>query len=395
METTQTVKNAGLRLWTIQQQQRTQLCIGLDPHFSPDGPFNHEFYRSFAKDDPHGISEIFRQLVKVHNLMNHSSGWLKRLDFQVSFFTGLINYFFDVIDESWRSGIRLYKPNSAFYELFADFGSIVLQLLVRRIRALAASYKEEAFIILDAKRGDIDSTQLQYYTAYLLAEEIFPGMNLGDVFGFDTMTVTTWMGRDVLTPGLPFFRNGKGAIVVTRSSNPSGTMLQDTYVDVNSEVILSKKQEPFRLLQEDFFALCDMLGRRPMEHEVMLYETERFSEVHELNNDNVSPLFSVMGSTVAMDDSFRIIRPRGIALVPGFGTQKGTFANIMRLLVTEGPLMGHLGILASSRDHNFPWRCDCGSGNPKNLKSELATAIESFRKNEKEAYAGTGLYPFS
>jgi len=211
------------------------------------------------------------------------------------------------------------------------------------------------------------------------------------------MTVTTWMGDDVLTPGLPFFKDGKGAIVVTRTSNPSGTSLQDLVISPNGSVELSEKQTQFALREGDLKLLGDSLeGGKPTTHEAMLYLTELFSEQHGLNEQGVSPLFSVMGSTVKMTDSFRKLRPNGIALVPGFGAQGGKFANVMPLLVNGGKLAGHLGILSSSRDHNFPWTKKAGgSGDPKQLKAEMARAIDTFREKETEAYTAAGAtYPF-
>ena len=42
--------NAGERLWRIQKTQRTGLCVGLDPHYTPDGAWDTQLYQSFAKD---------------------------------------------------------------------------------------------------------------------------------------------------------------------------------------------------------------------------------------------------------------------------------------------------------------------------------------------------------
>lgn len=240
------------------------------------------------------------------------------------------------------------------------------------------------------------STQTPYYQAYLSRrdEEVFPGLN--GSFDFDAMTVTTWMGEDVLTPGLPYFRAGKGAIVVTRSSNPSGTTMQDLYVGNNSDVLLSEKQMEFRLDEDEQQYLTSILGRCATANEVMLYQTELFCTQNELGSDGVNPIFSVMGSTVKMDNSFRRIRGQGaIALVPGFGAQGGNFENIMPLAVKEGPLRGHVGVLSSSRDHNYPWMDKSGKGDPKKLESEMARAISNFRRLEHEAYAKADVdYPF-
>jgi hypothetical protein len=128
----------------------------------------------------------------------------------------------------------------------------------------------------------------------------------------------------------------------------------------------------------------------------MLYKTEKFCLDNELYQQGISPIFSVMGATVKMLDSFRKIRPGAIALVPGFGAQGGGFAHIEPLLMREGPLAGHWGILSSSREHNYPWMKKYGgSGNPKDLKVEMERVITKFRNDEKQAYAAARIdYPF-
>jgi orotidine 5'-phosphate decarboxylase subfamily 2 len=360
------LEHAGLRLWEIQRRQATGLCVGLDPHYDPETELNEGMYSEFASDEA-------RTLIG-----------LPSRDRTSTFISGVTGYYLRVIRSAWSCGIRVFKPQAAFYERFTPYGMTILQALCRVVRDAAGKSGEDAFLILDAKRGDIDSTQAPYYWAYLAGPttEVFPGAS--GVFGFDATTVTTWMGSDVLVPGLPFFRQGKAAIVVTRSSNPSGATLQDQELGSSSPNLPAVD------------ALTALLGRRPLAHELMLYDTEEFSERHGLNVGGVSPLFSVMGSTVRMSDSFRKIRPNGIALVPGFGAQGGRFENVMPLLVNEGPLKGHIGILSSSRDHNFPWMKRAGgSGDPSQLEPEMQRAIDGFRVAEKRAYEGAGAeYPF-
>lgn len=391
--------NAGHRLWNVQKSQGTGLCVGLDPHTYPvaDQP---EFYSQFV-NWPGGseAQQLFAKSLQVINQcpLTRRSGANRAS----TFLGGLVAYYLAVIEAAWAAGIRLFKPQAAFYEVFEPFGDLVLEILLKRLEDLTSRTHEMVIIVLyrikDAKRGDIDSTQEPYYRAILSdanSAEIYPGMSGRQ--GFNTMTVTTWMGIDVLTPGLALFRQGHGAIVVTRSSNPSGCTLQDVLVEPNMEVKLSAKQEPFRYTAEHEAEIMDIIGRQPMAHEVMLWQTEKFSRDNELNQDGVSPLFSVMGSTVEMLPSFRQLRSGGIALVPGFGEQGGAFANIMPLRIQEGPLAGHLGILSSSRAHNFPWMKKYGGGgDPAQLGGEMRRMIDQFRADEKAAYAAAGLnYPF-
>lgn len=398
METITTTLNAGLRLGTIQKQQKTGLCVGLDPHYDPASALNAEFYLQFVSES-YGHLDLFVDLLRRVNTHYQKNPLSKEdLEQTARFLTGLTVYFEDLIDACWDAGIRVFKPQAAFYERL-PFGMLILEMFCAHIRQHGEKSNEKTFIILDAKRGDIDSTQAPYYEAYLsdIQDEEIPG--IGGRFGFDTMTVTTWMGEDVLTPGLPYFENGKGAIVVTRSSNPSGTTLQDAYLVTNPNLPLSEKQESFRLSERDWenAATISFFGRKPTVHEVMLYLTEKFSEKHGLNQEGVSPIFSVIGSTIKMTDSFRLLRPYAIPLIPGFGAQGGKFENIMPLVIQDGPLAGHIGILSSSRDHNYAWAKKAGgSGDVKNLRDDTLAAIKRFREAEKQAYETAGAYyPFS
>ena len=390
-------KNAGLRLWEAQMAQGTGLCVGLDPHVDPgNGKLGSNFYTGYGRDVDQtrfsDLQERFGEAAKTLRLQ----GLLGCCVPVASLIAGVTTYFLDVIDAAWACGIRVFKPQAAFYEQFLPFGSLMLHLLCEHLRLLGLG-SGEVILIYDAKRGDIATTQAPYYAAYLTepGDDVVSGLT--GQYGFDAMTVTTWMGDDVLTPGLPFFKNGKGAIIVTRTSNPSGTTLQDALIDPNPLLLLSTKQQPFQLTAALVRELTTLLHRRPTVCEAMMHQTTRFSAQHGLDQDGVSPLFSVIGATTRMDDAYRLLRPNGIALVPGFGAQKGQFANVMPLHVPEGPLNGHLGILSSSRAHNFPWMTEYGGdGNPLHLKAEMERAIAQFRKDERMAYETANLfYPFN
>lgn len=386
--------NAGLRLWETQKAQGTGLCVGADPHFEWDGELNEGFYMRFS--DP-GLKTHYEDIL---NICNGDKILLGKRPINAEraaiFCSGVTGYFIKVMEAAWACGIRLNKPQSAFYERFNPLGPIVESIICRTLDSLANNSASIHFKVLDAKRGDLDLTQEPYYAAYLTSanEDTCPG--IPGQCGFDTMTVTTWMGENVILPGLPYFKKGNGAIVVTRSSNASGTTFQDMYVIPNDDVELSDAQKPFRFTWDDHAELCNLLGRNPMAHEVMLFNTERFSRENGLNTDCVSPIFSVMGSTVKMLPSFRMLRPGGIALIPGFEGQKGKMVNIIPLYVFEGALRGHLGVLSSSRGHNYPWQKKFeGSGRVEDLPFEMERMIDKFRKSEKQAYEDAGLwYPY-
>lgn len=387
--------NAGLRLWQVQKLQGTGLCVGVDPHLEPNGLLNEQFYGQFSEP---GLKACFEEILHICNRKDLLFGvkpiWAAKA---AIFLSGVVGYFMKVIDAGWRCGIRVYKVQSAFFERFDPLGPIMKSVICRHIDSLARSNGSSIFKVLDAKRGDLDLTQEPYFAVNLTSpnDEVCPG--IPGQYGFDTMTITTWMGENVIVPGKKYFEQGNGAIVVTRTSNPSGTTLQDVLVLPNPEVELSAKQEPFRYTEEIHNQIADIIGSQAvMAHELMLFLTEKFSREQGLNENGVSPIFSVMGPTVKMLPSFRKIRPGGIALLPGYGGQQGEEKNVIPLYVPEGPLKGHIGIKSSSRNHNYPWMTKFGgSGKVEDLDSEMARVISLFRVNERQAYEEAGLdYPF-
>ena len=84
--------------------------------------------------------------------------------------------------------------------------------------------------------------------------------------------------------------------------------------------------------------------------------------------------------------------------MPGFGRQQAVFGDVMPIAVRGEPeaIKGHLGIESSSQAHNYAWMTEYGgSGDPSNLERDLEKAIDTFREQEKAAYAEAGVeWPF-
>ena len=117
----------------------------------------------------------------------------------------------DIID-STITFCPVYKPNMAFYERFGSKGYAIMERIVDYIDG-------RAITIADGKRGDIGNTTIQY------AKAIF------DTIGFDSITVSPYMGTDSIKP---FIANkSKGAFVLCLTSNPSSIDLQ--YLNMNSK----------------------------------------------------------------------------------------------------------------------------------------------------------------
>lgn len=113
------------------------------------------------------------------------------------------------IVDATRDLVCAYKPNLAFYEAFGIDGFKALRDTVRHIRKVAP----DVVIIGDGKRNDIPSTARAY------AKAMF------EVWDFDAATVNPYLGRDSVEPFLAY--EGRGAIVLCRTSNPGARDLQD------------------------------------------------------------------------------------------------------------------------------------------------------------------------
>jgi orotidine-5'-phosphate decarboxylase len=103
----------------------------------------------------------------------------------------------------------IVKPQSAFFEAFGAEGLSALRYV------LAKASESGLLTILDAKRGDISSTMSAY------------GRAAFDVMRADALTVTPYMGFDVIEPLLPWLTTGRGVYVVWVSSNASGRVVQE------------------------------------------------------------------------------------------------------------------------------------------------------------------------
>ena len=153
-------------------------------------------------------------------------------------------------------------------------------------------------IIGDAKRGDIGNTAKQY------AASIFGH------FGFDSVTLSPYMGEDSI---MPFLNNEeKGVFILCRTSNPSAKTFQS--LNFHDEV----------KLYEQVAKWADSLNV----------------------NDNVG---LVVGAT-APEELIKVRRlaPSLPILIPGIGAQGGDLVSCIK----EGNKSG-IGILNISRDISF------------------------------------------
>ncbi|HEX2494995.1 MAG TPA: orotidine-5'-phosphate decarboxylase [Steroidobacter sp.] len=108
--------------------------------------------------------------------------------------------------------ISILKPQSAFFERFGSAGVRALEELT------ALARRREVLVLLDGKRGDIDTTGAAY------AEGCFSATTTLRV---DAVTTHPYLGLGALDPFFDIaLRSEGGVFVVVRSSNPEGRELQ-------------------------------------------------------------------------------------------------------------------------------------------------------------------------
>jgi orotidine-5'-phosphate decarboxylase len=258
------------------RQLRHPLCVGLDPHL----PL---------------IPPLFRQ------------GTMTRSDPQTS---AAVKTFVLAVLDRVAGRVGIVKPQIAFFEQLGWRGVQVLEQVVQEARARGL------LVLLDAKRGDIDSTA-QAYATYLDVEGAVP---------VDAMTVNPYLGRDTL---LPFIEtaavHGRGVFVLTKTSNPGSADYQDRMVD---------GQPLFEVVAQSLAELAmEITGPRT----------------------GWSSLGVVVGATYpAQSRRIREILPNALFLVPGYGAQGGAAQQAVDGFVPgpDGRLEG--GIVSSSRGILFP-----------------------------------------
>ncbi len=178
-----------------------------------------------------------------------------------------------------------YKINTAFYECQGIRGWESLQRTVEYI-------PKDNFTIADAKRGDIGNTSTYYAKTFY------------DTYGFDSVTVAPYMGRDSVEPFLAF--QEKWAIVLGLTSNAGS---QDFQMQPSGD----------GHLYETVIRTCASWG----------------------TPDN---MMFVIGATQA--DSVAAIRkivPDHFFLVPGVGAQGGSLKDI-----SEKGMNGDVGLLVNA-----------------------------------------------
>jgi len=121
---------------------------------------------------------------------------------------GVTRFCLDII-EATHPYVAAFKPNLGFFTALGRPGLEVLWTVRQSIPSGIP-------VILDCKVGDVGETARAYAHAWF-AE-----------FGFDAITVSPFLGEDAVTPFFEY--EGKGVIVLCKTSNPGSGDFQDLSV---------------------------------------------------------------------------------------------------------------------------------------------------------------------
>jgi len=211
-----------------------------------------------------------------------------------------------------------YKIQIAYYEAEGLSGLNAYKRTLEYIR------EKNIPVIADIKRGDIAKTAEMYAKAHFSGE-----------FEADCITINPYMGIDTLEPYYDYLKNGKGIFVLLKTSNPGSGAIQNIKSENNETV---------------YEILATLLEK----------EGERFA----LKN-GYSPIGAVVGCThVDEGKKLRKMMPRTFFLVPGYGAQGGTAADVSEYLND-----GNGGVVNSSRGILLAYKRD----NPDNLAFDEAS----------------------
>lgn len=214
------------------------------------------------------------------------------------------------------------KPQAAYYE---NLGWQGMEMLERTIR-----YAKEKglFVIADIKRGDISSTATAYAEGWLSGAPIE-----GQVFksfDADCVTLNGYMGSDSIKPFLEAAKGeDKCAFVLVKTSNPGSGELQDVKA-------------------ADGRTIYEVMGEL---NEQIAAGTE--------GKYGFTMAGAVTGATYPQQiQDLRTRLPHTFFLVPGYGAQGGTAADVKYAFNEKG----HGAIVNSSRGIMCAWKKTGGDG---------------------------------
>jgi len=226
------------------------------------------------------------------------------------------------------------KPQVAFYEALGAPGFRAY------LETVAAARERGLLVVGDVKRGDLASTAEAYAEAHF------------DLAGADALTLNPYLGRDSLEPFLARCRrDGRGAFVLVKTSNPGSADLQDLEVG-NLRVF-----EEVAVLLRGWAAEEGLAGKRGW-----------------------SSLGAVVGATHRAEVALlRRLLPGVPFLVPGYGAQGG----IAKDCVPAFDARGEGALISSSRGVIQAFRS--GPGKARHGEAGWERAVEEAARAMRDA----------
>jgi orotidine-5'-phosphate decarboxylase len=186
------------------------------------------------------------------------------------------------------------KPQAACFEQAGAPGMIALADVIRHAQ------RAGLLVIIDGKRNDIGSTAEAYAEGLLGPGESSP-------WGGDALTVSPYLGDDSVRPFVEVARErGAGLFVLVKTSNPGGVLFQDL--------------------------VCD---GKPLYRHVAAWVEGLAAESAGASGYGI--VGAVVGATYpAQLAELRAEMPHAWFLVPGYGSQGGTAADVAPAFNTDG-----------------------------------------------------------
>lgn len=180
--------------------------------------------------------------------------------------------------------LSVVKPQSAYFERYGSAGYMALE------KVISLAHEMGLLVILDAKRGDIDTTAEAYAHAFFNPESSCC---------VDALTVHPYLGFEALRKFLDYSTaNGGGVFAMVRSSNPEGQALQKAMLPSG----LSVAEDMCRLITE--------------------YNRE-------VTAGEMGPVGAVVGATCDDADAMAEQLPLSYMLAPGIGAQGAKISDLV------------------------------------------------------------------
>jgi orotidine-5'-phosphate decarboxylase len=219
------------------------------------------------------------------SVRGNDDSWTAKADAYTAFCNGVV----DVVAPL----VPAVKVQAAFFEELGPPGMRAMADVIEHAQ------RQNVLVIVDAKRNDIGSTAMAYARGFLGRGQ--------SAWNADALTVSPYLGDDSLDPFVEVAtERGAGLFVLVKTSNPGGRMLQDLVCDGRP------------------------LYRRVAEH------------VEKLAADSACTCgYGIVGAVVGATypeqlAELRTVMPHTWFLVPGYGSQGGTAADVAAAFDARG-----------------------------------------------------------